>query len=126
MAKRKDLEHLEQVLLMEWADHPETWEKYPVLELLHAIPNGGKRDGRTAAKLKNEGVKKGIPDLFLPCARAGYIGLYIEMKTETGVTSKDQDRVAALLIAEGYKVALCRSAEAAKNIIVDYLTPLDS
>ena len=68
----------------------------PDLELLHAIPNGGKRDKVTAAKLKAEGVKAGIPDIFLPVPKAVllnpqpayrlepetryYCGLYIELK----------------------------------------------
>lgn len=73
---------------------------YPVPELrwLHAIPNGGQRDKITAGKLKAEGVKKGVLDVFLPLPmhfegrtvateRDGefviltrYCGLYLELK----------------------------------------------
>mgnify|MGYP004433785991 CR=1 FL=1 len=38
------------------------------------------RDARTAANLKRQGVKAGVPDLHLPVARGGYNGLYIELK----------------------------------------------
>jgi hypothetical protein len=50
------------------------------LRWLHAIPNGGNRDPRTAAMLKAEGVKPGIADVFLPIARGMWHGLYIELK----------------------------------------------
>lgn len=119
--KNRDLEHLEQVQLMEWVDHPDQWEAWPELELLHAIPNGGKRDGRTAGKLKNEGVKAGVPDLFLPAARLCYHGLYIEMKTDTGKTSAKQDRFISLLRGQDYLVIVCRSHLEARNKLLDYL-----
>lgn len=45
-----------------------------------AIPNGGLRDKVTAARLKAEGVKPGVPDIFVPHARHGRYGLFIEMK----------------------------------------------
>lgn len=40
--------------------------QYPeYTNLLFAIPNGGKRNAREAARLKAEGVTPGVPDLFL-------------------------------------------------------------
>ena len=41
-------------------------EPIPACRWLHAIPNGGNRSAVTGARLKAEGVKRGIPDLFLP------------------------------------------------------------
>src|SRR4051812_32183204 len=40
-----------------------------------AIPNGGKRDLRTAVKLKTEGVRRGTPDIvvLLPDGRVGWL-----------------------------------------------------
>ena len=52
----------------------------PELNWLFAIPNGGLRDKITAAKLKHEGVKPGVPDLMLPWPCRAYAGLFIEMK----------------------------------------------
>jgi hypothetical protein len=77
-------EHDEQAAVIDWARDME-W-KWPCLKWLHSSLNGifipGKRT--TAYKiinhLKAEGMVKGIPDLFLPVARKGYHGLYIEMK----------------------------------------------
>ena len=40
--------------------------RYPELKLLHHCPNGGKRDRVSAAVLKRQGVKAGVPDLHLP------------------------------------------------------------
>src|SRR5262245_2454932 len=48
--------------------------------LCFAIPNGGARDTITAGRLKAEGVKAGVPDCFLPVARGGWFGLFMEFK----------------------------------------------
>jgi hypothetical protein len=71
-------EHDEQVNLFHWADIMSP--QYPELALLHAIPNGGKRNINVARKLKEEGQKAGVPDICLPVPRGEYHGLYIEMK----------------------------------------------
>ena len=60
---------------------------YPEVVLLFHIPNGGRRDTAEAANLKKQGVKPGVPDLFLPVARGGYHGLFIEMKRRDGVAA---------------------------------------
>ena len=48
------------------------------------------RDIRTAANLKKEGVKRGVPDICLPVSRGKYHGLYIEMKAGKNKPSKEQ------------------------------------
>jgi len=57
-------ENQEQAALFEWARLSE--KRHPELKLLHHIPNGGARDGRTGAVLKRTGVKPGVPDICLP------------------------------------------------------------
>lgn len=37
--------------------------------LLFAIPDGGRRDAVTGAHLKAEGVRAGVPDMFLAVPR---------------------------------------------------------
>lgn len=51
-----------------------------------ATANGGKRDKRTAAALKAQGVKPGVPDIliFTPPPSGVGIGLAIELKREAG------------------------------------------
>ena len=75
---RIDNEAGAQETLFNWAQY--RYARYPELELLYHIPNGGKRDACTAVNLKRQGVKAGVPDLHLPVARGGYHGLYIELK----------------------------------------------
>jgi hypothetical protein len=113
-------EHQEQCALFEWA----AWaaKRIPELHLMHAIPNGGKRDIRTAAMLKAEGVKPGVPDIFLPVARGGKHGLYIELKRRRGgVISKAQEAWIRALTNQGYMCAVCHGAEAANNEILAYM-----
>ena len=81
-------ESQEQILLFEWCSLFRN--KYLELDLLYHVPNGGHRHVAVATKLKREGVKSGVPDLFLPVARDGYHGLFIEMKAIGGRTSPNQ------------------------------------
>lgn len=75
-------EHEEQKALIEWS----AWmsNARPELSLMFAVPNGGDRHPAVAAKLKAEGVKAGVPDIFLPVPRNGYHGLFIELKELKG------------------------------------------
>ena len=57
-----------------------------------AVPNGGLRDIRTAAKLKREGVKSGIPDITL-IHNGKYYGIEVKKPktiTPKGVLSSNQ------------------------------------
>ena len=66
--------------------------RYPELKLLHHCPNGGKRDRVSAAVMKRQGVKAGVPDLHLPVPKGQYASLYIEMKYGDGRLSKGTER----------------------------------
>ena len=112
-------EHAIQAAVIRWAKLQSG--AYPSLRTLYAIPNGGKRHIRVALKLKREGVKAGVPDLHLPVARGGFIGLYIEMKDDDGVLSKSQKEVIPLLIAEGHLVEVCRTIESACELLRAYV-----
>lgn len=126
-------EHQEQVALFKWAEY--AVGRWPVLELLYAIPNGGMRPskartdkrGRTvrysveAQKLRAEGVKSGVPDICLPVPSGPYHGLYIELKTRRGRPSEVQQQWVAALVRHGYRAEVCRGWEAARTVIEDYL-----
>jgi hypothetical protein len=115
-------EHNEQRLLFLWAEKHQG--DRPELRLLYAIPNGGKRDIRTAAQLKAEGVKAGVPDTHLPVARNGFHGLYIELKRiRDGRVSDEQRQWIADLTAEGYRCAVCLGYAQAVQVIEEYLNP---
>lgn len=112
-------EHAEQAAVIQWS-HLQLGV-FPELQLLYAIPNGGKRPRRTAQRMKEEGQRAGMPDLHLPVARGGYVGLWIEMKTATGSVQQDQKDIHELLRRYGHRVVICRSIESAVNEIRAYL-----
>lgn len=112
-------EHDEQVALFKWA--AEHQEEHPELGLMFAIPNGGKRHPGVGKKLKAEGLKAGVPDIFLPVPNAVQHGLFIEMKIGYSKPRKDQRKWLSDLWLQGYGVAVCYGAEHAKAVIADYL-----
>lgn len=109
----------EQRALFQWAAIFEG--KHPELTLLHHVPNGGKRDKVTAALLKAEGVKSGVPDVCLPVARGGYHGLYIEMKAGKNKLSVNQETWLKQLTLQGYCTAVCYGWHEAAEVITKYL-----
>lgn len=119
MIRRKDSEHKEQVLLFQWADAVR--QRFPDLEMLIAIPNGGKRHIGTAVKMKKEGVKSGVWDVFLPVPSGIYHGLWIEMKSLKGSLSENQRKWGGMCSLQGYRMVVCRSWHEAKDAIECYL-----
>ncbi|MDD1966967.1 VRR-NUC domain-containing protein [Pseudomonas putida] len=106
-AKPIDREGLEQAALMR-----EIALALPeVAELIYHVPNGGHRHKATAGRLKEQGVKAGIPDLVLPMARGGYFGLYIEFKAtppnDAAVSTSQHDCIRRLN-EQGYLAIVCR------------------
>ena len=57
----------EQKAVIQWCILMEG--RWPELEYIYHVPNGGSRNSREAANLKAQGVKPGVPDLELPVAR---------------------------------------------------------
>ena len=88
---------------------------------MFAIPNGGQRNIIVATRLKAEGVKSGVPDIFLPVARGGAHGLFIELKTEKGKPSVNQREWVGDLGLNGYAAVFCYGWEHAKDTILEYL-----
>lgn len=95
---------------------------YPELRWLYHCPNGGSRDKREAAKLKAMGTKPGVPDLMLPIKRAGYSGLYIELKKlKGGKVSDEQREWLDHLRKEGFGAIVCYGWLEAKQTLIEYL-----
>lgn len=115
----KKLEAEEQKLIFQWAQLASC--KYPDLELLLAIPNGGSRHPIEARNLKLQGVKAGVPDIFLPVARSCYHGLWIELKVGKNKTTSTQDKWIKDLRNQNYRVKVCYGAEEAISVIIEYL-----
>ena len=96
---RLDDESGHQEALFSWAAY--RTGLMPELQYMYHVPNGGKRDAATAVALKRQGVKAGVPDIMLPAARAGYHGLYIELKAGKNTTTKKTERVVRVSTAAG-------------------------
>ncbi len=89
--------------------------KYPKI-LIFAIPNGGYRFAKTAARLKVAGVVAGIPDMFIPEWK-----LWVEMKrTKGGQISEKQIALMAALQISGYECIVARGCEDAMARIVNF------
>lgn len=88
---------------------------------LYAVPNGSRRDAITGARLKAEGVRRGIPDLSLDVARNQFHGLRIELKRHGNTTTPEQREVLSYLAREGYATAVCYSSQDAQEKIIQYL-----
>ncbi len=117
MSKMRRSEATEQIALFAWARQ---WEEYePALSLLHHIPNEGERSN--GALLKAMGLKRGVPDLFLPATCGGAHGLYIEMKYGKNRTTREQEDFMERVRQEGYAAGVAYSAEEAKAMIREYL-----
>lgn len=113
-------EHEEQVTLFTWFRM-----RYAGM-LMYAIPNGGARSSITGARLRDEGVLAGVPDIFLPCPSGGKHGLYIEMKRQKGGrVSPAQKAVMQALRMQGYEVAVCHGWQEARGCIEQYLARED-
>ena len=104
---RLDDESGHQEALFSWAAYQQG--RMPELEYLHHVPNGSKRDKATATALKRQGVKAGVPDIVLPAVRAGYHGLYIELKAGKNTTTDNQKRWLEYLRQQGYYTEIGRA-----------------
>ncbi len=113
------LETTIQSAFVRWCRLAET--RLPRLRLGFAVPNGGYRSPTTAARLKDEGVRAGVPDWLLPVASAGFNGLAIEFKRPKGKASPEQVAYMDLLVKEDWLVVVCTDHEAAARTVDDYL-----
>lgn len=91
------------------------------LRWLFAIPNGGSRDIREATRLKLQGVKAGVSDMFLPIPNSMFHGLFIELKVGTNKTSQLQDEFIDYVRNNGYMAKVCYGADDAIHTMLNYL-----
>lgn len=124
----KNIEHLHQVEFVKWAglqrvdirglpfyidcinhEGPTTLKDF-----LFAVPNGGNRNAKEAARLKREGVKAGVSDLVLAIPRFGFHGLFLELKQPPAIKGgkavlipANQKEFGKRMSSVGYAVAYC-------------------
>jgi hypothetical protein len=135
-------EHQEQIRVVDWLDHIASyiWKNLAIIDgwsidpsdyskarpqmriPYYATPNqGAGRNKITGKRLKDEGVRAGVPDLCICVPMGGYHGLYIEMKTNDGSRASKKQKVwLAALEAMGYLTAVCNGHQEAIQILTDH------
>lgn len=113
-----EVEHRIQQACVRWFNI-----QYPHLRgRLFAVPNGGRRDVVTGAKLKAEGVVAGVADLILLVTNKAFGALLIEMKKPGGIQSAAQRQWQEIVTRGGeYKYVICRSLYDFMREIRDFL-----
>ena len=96
---------------------PELWES----RLIFHVPNGGGRSKSQAAKLKAEGVRAGVSDILCLMPSICYHGLCIEMKVKPNKPTPEQKKFLESAAEQGYKTAVCYSADEAFEVLEKYL-----
>lgn len=112
-------EHDIQTAFFRWVRIAE--KVHPVLGLMFAVPNAGKRGYKTAAMLIAEGLRKGVPDIIFPVARVGFAGMAIEFKKPGGKLTMDQKEFIPRLTAENWLVLVVTDSDAAIASVKNYL-----
>jgi len=110
----------EQKALIQWANATKQ-NRESIGAYLFAIPNGGKRNPKEARRLKAQGVKAGVSDLFLPLAHGGHLGLWLEMKSALGKLTDTQEDWLLKMEKQGYEIAVCYNWMQARDTIKRYL-----
>ena len=134
--KRSDEEHKIQCKAVKHAR-----QRWPICRTnLIAIPNGGARDVVTGRRLKDEGVLKGVWDLFLAYPildesefedgtpyTATVSGLWIEVKRpgmqnrKRGGLTPEQEAFGREMTRQGYATAVCYTTQGILETIENYL-----
>lgn len=120
------LEHETQAAYFEW------WELFAQAnrlqpQLCFAVPNGGHRHKAVAAKLKAEGVKPGVVDVFLLIPAGGFHGLLLEFKRRGRKVTPGgpQESFIAETRLRSYNVLVVWSTEEAIHAVKAYLAGAD-
>lgn len=120
------LEHNEQCKVFEWAFYHRN--KYPPLRYIFSSQAGEKfKTALQAHRAKMAGMRKGVPDIFLPSPNKQYAGLFIELKRpiikgqSKPIVSAEQQNFIDYLNDVGYKAIVCYGAGEAIMQMENYL-----
>lgn len=99
--------------------------QYPQLAqegMLYHIPNEGIRLGGMGARLKREGIVRGVADLCLCVPRGGFAALYVEMKKPGNYQTPEQRLWQHNVEKHGNRYVVCKSLEEFKYVVQTYLS----
>lgn len=96
-----------------------------IAPLLIAVPNAARRNARTGAILKREGLTAGVADLILLVGRGEFHSLCIEMKTRRKGSGQSDKQIEweQVATANGNEYVVCRDLEEFKITVLNYLSP---
>ena len=114
-------EHQIQSSFITWAQTQVMTGKYPELALVFAIPNGMPVSKRTRGRFVAEGLMQGVSDLFLPVARGGFHGMFIELKKQNGRVSPEQKAFIAAVQQQGYYAKVVYGLDEIISTVLEYL-----
>lgn len=122
VAKSKT-EHSIQTAFFAWL----SLVKMPDTAWIHAIPNGGERNAIVAGRMKAEGARTGVWDVFVPYGRGGYSGMYIEFKRpehrnhKNGGLSEKQVEFGATVHEQNFRMKVAYTWREAAQALCHYL-----
>lgn len=123
MSKRKAKPHpteaQEHSIVFKWSARLERY--YPELWFLHRIPSCWSHHIAEVVNLKKPGVKPGVSNIFLPVARQGYHGLYLELIAIGDMVYNTQADWINRVREQGYAAFVCFGADEAIGKIKWYL-----
>lgn len=119
-------EHSEQAAIFDFARihefmHPELALLFSTLNGIPLVGMSGMQRAKIINHMRAEGLKVGLPDLWLPVARNGYHGLVIELKVGINKPTPEQERWINALLEQGYQALILWGAEEAIGALCDYL-----
>lgn len=88
---------------------------------MFAVPNAGKRSPAAARWMRAEGLRPGVPDVWLPAPRGPHPGLVIEHKFGDNKVADEQREWLDGMTALGWRTLVSYSFEQSRQAIVDYL-----
>lgn len=100
----KQEEHKLQVAICKWLDYTQDFYYY-------AIPNGGLRHRLVAIKLKMEGAKAGVADMFWMISNDNWKGLFVEVKIDKGKQTPNQKDFEQIALKHGYYYSVVKSID---------------
>lgn len=125
---RPPLEREEQSALLQWAEFVTvegiegTLADYMIASLNGAMLGGdSKLRAIQVARLKRQGMKPGVSDLFVMIPRGPFAGLWVEMKRHGGKATEEQLSFLERARAVGYSAQVAEGADNATEIIRAYL-----
>ena len=123
---KANTEHAHQAAFFCWLATQQVDER---LKKAFAVPNGGERNKIVAARMKAEGVREGVPDVFIPipspCGQ--WHGLFIEFKKpgrenrKNGGMSDVQVEYRDYLISQNFGHFVAYSYRQAVDVSLSYL-----